>query len=506
MKRYSCAVLVMMMLVWGGVAEARVTQVELYPAGGRVFAEETCQAGTVEFALPASARPETLVIAAPAEGFQVAGVRWAREKPAEGGEVRKLRERLDQLEQQRAAQDAARKTVEARIGFWQAQLARQWETADDALTIAERFAGPLEQSYGELTAQNKALKELDEQIREVRRKIDELLSPEHGAWLVQAQVRGPRDLEVKLGWSCMVDACGYRPVYRLEALPEKGRVQFAWEAEVWQQTGQDWDGVELALASVAPGGEIAPDEVAEWIAVPLDPLVRQRTLMAPRAFNSAGKAMDMEAAVDAVAVREEQHSTYVRWLLGRQRIKAGPARRVAVRDEQWPATFSYVLRPAQDARAYLQASVELEKARQIPAGAGQFFVEGTLVGRRTVAFEGRTHELFFGPDSLVRARRQLVEKETGERGVLRGRQTWHWRWETEVENARKVPVRVLVEEARPQARDERIRVTVQAEPAVSEQTHRVLRWDRELAPGTRENLILDVRFEAPEDMTILPGR
>lgn len=46
--------------------------------------------------------------------------------------------------------------------------------------------------------------------------------------------------------------CGWRPVYRLDAHPDRNEIVFVQEAEISQSTGRDWRQVELALRSGSP--------------------------------------------------------------------------------------------------------------------------------------------------------------------------------------------------------------------------------------------------------------
>ena len=61
-------------------------------------------------------------------------------------------------------------------------------------------------------------------------------------------------------------SAGWQPMYDLRTASDARSVELAYRAEVWQQTGEDWNGVELSLSTAQPSlGAQGPDPQPIWL-------------------------------------------------------------------------------------------------------------------------------------------------------------------------------------------------------------------------------------------------
>jgi hypothetical protein len=153
-------------------------------------------------------------------------------------------------------------------------------------------------------------------------------------------------------------------------------------------------------------------------------------------------------------------------------------------------------------QAFVRASIRLPEAKEVPPGNATFMIDGAMIGKRQFSLVGKDTALFFGLDRLVTAKRTLLSKKSGEKGILTDRQTFAWDWRIDIMNSREESARVMIEEANPQPRDERIKLTLKHDPEPSEKTPSLLIWNIEVAAGQNKAILSSVRLEAPGDMNL----
>ena len=113
--------------------------------------------------------------------------------------------------------------------------------------------------------------------------------------------------------------CGWRPLYRLDARPAAREVKFSWEAEIWQSSGADWNGVEVGVATLHAPRAVSPPDLPQWIIRPQTPVPRK----AKRATEAALADMESSEAAQAPMPEQEKKGTYTLWKLGRIQMPAG---------------------------------------------------------------------------------------------------------------------------------------------------------------------------------------
>jgi uncharacterized protein (TIGR02231 family) len=199
---------------------------------------------------------------------------------------------------------------------------------------------------------------------------------------------------------------------------------------------------------------------------------------------------------------ESRQATYSLWNLGKRSLAAGPRQRIRISEESWPASFAHLIRPAQSAEAFVQARVHFSESRDIPPGQASFLIDGAILGKRSFSLAGREAMLPFGVDPLVTCEATLLSRLAGEKGFITDRQTQEWSWRYRIRNSRESTVRVRLEDAYPQVRDERIRVTAKSEPEPNEKNPQTLTWLFDLPPGGNQSILHALRLEAPREMEL----
>jgi hypothetical protein len=250
---------------------------------------------------------------------------------------------------------------------------------------------------------------------------------------------------------------------------------------------------------------LSPSDLPPWI-------IKPRTEVLYRLEKKAARAKTVEDYDEAVGAAQEapapsvpqqvRQSTYAVWQIGKKNIAAGIKQRVKLQEEAWPAEFSYLIRPGVNPRAFVRAFVRFAEGKEVPSGSATFLINGAILGKRNFALAGQEETLFFGVEPLVKAERTLLAKKSGERGILRGKQTYTWDWRIDITNGKSDMAQVIIEEPNPQPRDERITLTLKHDPEPLEKTPLSLIWNLDVAPGQKKSITSHISLEAPGDMKL----
>jgi uncharacterized protein (TIGR02231 family) len=455
--------------------------------------------GMAVILLPAQADPQTAQIELIQGVSALVDIRWERVE-GEPVAVAALRGELEkQLLHHEELQSAA-KAVDTEAKFWEAQAG----SAPGDAAQAERMAKTIHSRMGELMRSRADLarrtKESGQRIEELRKRIEQLSGDEQRQWQGTLALGGLGKDKPVVGVSYVLHGCGWTPLVRVNGLPREQRIDFTFDAEVWQSTGMIWKDVDLSLATLRPRPRIEPPHLPQWVVQPRPQYLRREKAMDAMV---AGAPMAM---AEAESVREEELSSFSVYRLGKRTLPAGERMRLAVRTERWPAAFTHLLRPSQSPEAFVQGKVVLDKAIQIPGGTASYFLDGTLLGKRPLSLAGNELEFSFGPDPLVTGESLLPGRTAASKGLFGRRQVHVWDMRIDVRNRRGHEVALVVEEALPQSRHESVVVEIKADPGFARREIDRGVWAFPLKAGEAATLGLNVRVTAPEDMDLDLGR
>ena len=503
--------LILLLFLFPAGASAVPREVVIFPNSARVTdvvrisPQATGQGSLKALAtLPAQAVPESLTTRLdPNVPLRIEDQSWRQINRQEEGKIAELQKKLQHLKMEKIAMLAAFQSLEAQLQFWQAQAKTKARTSDETVGLAALIGKNVKKDMQEKLTLEPDLERLDKIIRELQDEINRIAGQKDTLWEVTLILSGSPVRETNLTMTYTLKGCGWLSHYRLDARPRDGVIRFAWEAEIWQSSGIDWNQAETELATLQPLSAIAPPDLPPWIIRPRPGVLmtQDRQKAELRAASAAGAALSAEAQ-DESAPSETRRTTYAVWSLGKRTIPAGSRRRLNIREEVWPAEFVHVLRPSQTSQSFIRAAVNLPEGREIPAGTASFLMDGAVVGNRQFTFAGQEGNLFFGTDPLVTVRSILISRKSGEKGLITDRQTEEWGWRLDILNAGSSSVRIRLEEPLPQPRDERIKMTFQLVPEPQEKSSSKLTWLMEVPAGGKQSLFTTVRLEAPKEMNL----
>jgi len=491
---------------------ADTTRVVLYPSSAFVTENTRVRlipdAGRLKkavFTLPAAADPQTLTIAAVGNPALILADQQYRKVDPDGVAINDERSRkLAKLKEERAALTASLRSAEAQIQFWQSQTKTKSKTPQDATNLAATIARNTKKAWQEKAALEVRLEDNERKNKDLQEAMQQSDGRRRVSWEVTAWFRGPDVKEAAIGYSYVLADCGWQPLFRFNALPAENTVVVGREAEIRQNSGRDWHGIELVLADGKAIHTAAPAELTPWRIGPSGPdgkTAKAKTRSkkkSVRKTDSGENPADRPPAAPLPALTAGTHS-----------LASGVKGRIVLQEERLPAAFVYVARPRESNQAYLIASLSPPSGPPAAGGNAAFMIDGTLTGNRPFAASGREDTVLFGADPRVAvATAVLPINLTGDHAEKKNasdRKTTMWRKRIDVHNGSPAAVKLKIEEPLPLAGDDRIRVTLAFLPEPSERTPTSVFWLSDLPAGGKTIVTIDITVESPPGMKLDMG-
>lgn len=486
---------------------AKPVEVLVFPSGAIVTEQASVAVtdGTATLTLPAVADPNSLKIAAQQSSATVSGLQFESvlEPPGDYQQLQK------QVEATREKLQGVKDRLEAReraLSLWQAPLGGEFQSAAEYQKLAELVLANSEKLKLEHSTLTKESREIEKELRELERKLAEATNRQKRTWAVTVTLAGAKPSET-LRYSYRVRGATWAPVYILDARPAERSVRWDWTANLRQQTGADWQDVQLLLATAEPVFTLTPPENQPWIIREVRTYPATQSIALGKSVGAA--APQMEMIQDSFADAEEPPARRSGTLfdiydLGRQSVKAGKNYQLNIRMGSWPAEFDYLARPLQSPQAFLLAKIEFDELLPMPSGQATVLVEGVFVGKRPFSLLENKLDLSFGNDPQI-AIKVTPTREADEAGLFGSDRSQAWQWQVAITNNKNIPVNLRVEDPLPRIENKQIEL-VETLTGKQDKDEHLAKWEIELPPGGKKTLDYGYKIKYPGGMQVDLGR
>jgi len=514
--------------------EARITQVTVYEDRARVVRRtevELTPGRRVLSVTGLTAALETGSLRARidrVDGARVVGVTagWeARPTPSREEEA-ELRDRVEELERQRALLDDRMSLVGASshlIGNY-GELAREavgrhaatgeipparWGAA---LTFLGERSAEVSDEQRELAS---SIRDLDRELRARRAELERLKAPRDRRTrfvevTVQAGAAGTAELTVeytvrRTGWSPAYDVRAHGEVLELTAY-----------ATVSQGTGEDWVDVELALSTARPGQAARIPELTPLL------LSGHARVKQPVTIVSYGTERRDEQAPSEPPppqaggggaptppgrVRAEDSETAVRFVVdGAETVPADRRpHRVELMRIPLEAELSFETLPKLAPFVHRKATCRNPAEVPLLAGPLDVFRASGFVGSGSLdhVAPGQEFSVSLGTEEELGVRRIIDEKVDSKPRLLGSKRTLTHAYRIELTNRTDPPVSVTLVENIPVSQRDEIEVDLGKDTRPDDRDDDgILRWDVALEPGQKREIPFAFSISYPKDWTL----
>ncbi len=440
-----------------------------------------------------------------------------REKELEAA-VKNLKERLDQLktreELNRVHRDFMRlfaQQIKEAPEDEDERSIRAWQQALDFTLKQQKEILTTRESIGDLKAPlQKEYRRLSQALREYRKH-----HPQTQEVDVQLYFKTPGSVTLTLSY--LIPNVSWSPMY--EARLDNDTLDLRYGSEVMQQSGENWDNVNLKLSTATPLLNQAAPEPYQWsvggYSLNEGRTRSRRELPSPKAMSNM---MPAPAPVmeDAVAEQEmdrfqsqvSDHGIALEFNLpGKQSLgSSNHTRQLTMVNRQVKVDTSYKIIPRQSTQAFLEVNLTNTTGLPLLPGKMRSYVQGSFTGVQPVELIRPEQEarLSFGVDRNIKVKWLELDRKDSPVNVLNNKKQTTITYQAEVTNYKKEAAKIRVLEPRPVSQNDAIKIEwVKGEPEASQVTDEKLRiWELTAKPWEKKVIKMTYRVTYPGDMKI----
>lgn len=453
---------------------------------------------------------------------------------------RVLRDRLDAFNGQKALLMAITKASGDKMSEQTSKggiEVGQWEAAF-------RFVGSRLLEVGDSIRVNEAkIADLDKKLERLRSDLSLLAGTQQkAARSVQIDLRAARDARVTLAVDYIIPGASWNPIYDARLTAESDSLELNYNAEVRQQTGEDWNQVELVLSTAAPQMQAGPAEFQPWQLaiqepvrerelafepVKVDDALRQvagvQTTAKGEVFIRGGRAGETQYFVDGNPVNDPlggqfaQNLTLVSGVIASafntsfviQRPENIPSGEKAVRTSiaqyHLGQKTEFISRPRALEGAFRRVTITNQKEAPLMPGQVALFADANFIGYATLGalvVPEQTFDLPFGIDNSMKVERKILNYKRSQSGdKIKIDQTVS----IKLVNRGKKIRSINLEEPLPLSQDNRVKVTlgdILPKPATTDAGGKAS-WSVTVAPGDSATVAIPYRIEYPAGVNVM---
>ncbi|MDD2981757.1 MAG: DUF4139 domain-containing protein [Crocinitomicaceae bacterium] len=374
---------------------------------------------------------------------------------------------------------------------------------------------------------NKERTELNMRLTKVKTQLSELNFKENqrsNQIIILIDVESSAVAACKLSY--LVSNCGWEAAYDLSAKDLNEKINLKYKARLYNNTGNDWNNVDLVLSTADPKMSATQPILAPWY-VNVEP-VYQAPISIRGARSDASLYIDgvkseskksMNTVSDEVYENRDQDNKQgvnfkqieVNAFTTEFNIKdkfscpsdAKPYS-VDIKEVDLPSTFTHFTVPKMDNGAFIMANILNWQELELISGPSSIYLNGAFIGNSEIDTRSAsdTLSLSFGRDNKVVVLRKL-KKEMSSRKVMGSSKRETFLYETTLRNNHPYAIKINVFDQIPISKNDQIGVTqeVLSNGVVNSITGEV-KWEITLQPGESKTFDFGYSVKYPKDMHV----
>ena len=317
----------------------------------------------------------------------------------------------------------------------------------------------------------------------------------------------------------MLQNAGWTPSYDLRAKGTGGNMQLTYKAQVYQNTGIDWNDVKLTLSTANPNQSNVKPILNTWWLNYYNPYAYQyknkraeylKDDLSKSSINGTTVPKSMAEADFALTAADytvaEENMTTVEYeiKLAYNVPSDGKTHFVAVQTKEIPATYVHFSAPKMDKDAFLVAKINNWDELNLAAGSANIYFDGTFVGESFIdpSNSSDTLDLTLGRDknmvvTRVKQKDKTKEKLIGEDKVKTVT------YEITVRNTKSSSSNFNLQDQIPVSQTKDIVVAlVESTGGELEETSGIVNWKFNLKPKETKKVIITYTVKFPKDKAL----
>lgn len=324
----------------------------------------------------------------------------------------------------------------------------------------------------------------------------------------------------KLSFSYLVSGAGWTPLYDLKSDVLSNKVNLTYKAQVFQNTGVNWDNVKLTISTNNPYMNKTKPTLHPWY---IDYYAYSQPAYgaygyatpAPTTVDSYSKqsSKDMEDQLNLnTAMTSAQFVTMVNQVISAEfRIDLpytiesnNEAHMVLIKNQDLGASFKYYSVPKLDPSVYLVAQIsKLDELQLVPAKANIFF-DGTYMGETYIDPTNMedTLNLSLGKDPNIIIKRTLLKKESKEK-IIGAQKERINSFEIEVKNLKSTSIELIIQDQIPITTNAEIEIeSLENSRAKLDATTGIMEWEIDLKTKESKKIGFSYKVKYNKDKNV----
>lgn len=408
-------------------------------------------------------------------------------------------------------------------------------TVEEIEKAANFYRKRMEKINKELTDINNEVNQLNKKRWMLQSKLDVLNfkeSTRSNQIIIIVDSKSAQTVDLKIEY--FVSGCGWEPNYNLRAEDLSGKITMEYKAKVFNDTGNDWENVEMILSTGNPNLSATFPELSPWYLnyqnyIQTKGKIAQNKDRGKKNYYIPENNMNWDMVVQSNEdkVREIQQEVQMNapyydnlpkgrgernLYLGKKQDKNNVVYRtievshlstefaieesysipsdrnpylVDIKEHQLDGTFEYVAVPKMEKDAFLLAQIPGWESLDLIPGPTRVYFDGTYVGESWIDTRNveDTLGLSFGRDSKIIVSRELLSEYSNKKVVGNNRKD-SYTYEITVKNTRNNAIEVDLHDQIPISKDSEISVSVdEISDAQQEDETGILTWKVKLGPN-----------------------
>lgn len=353
---------------------------------------------------------------------------------------------------------------------------------------------------------------------------------------IEVTQAGPQEFEL----SYVVAGPSWSPRYDVRADTVAKKLTVAYQAQVRQRTGEDWQGVSLRLSTAQPGVAGREPELTPWALYKAEPVVPTGAVLMDEGGLAAAKPQSATAMRRGLAKQEEQKAglnfvsppapAAAAMEISSATVQAGATAalfqvpraydipsdpksvKVALTEQTFFASFRHSCVPKLSPNVYLKAQAVNASDYPFLPGPTAVFLDGAYVAAASMDLvpAGQEFVTFLGVDQAVKVERRVLARREEVTGVF-GKKTHRTVHDQlfKVTNGKRADIDLTVGDQLPLSNHDAIKVVLE-EPRYEKDTdalklneQKFLEWRLRLGAGDKLDLPFRFAVERPEDVIVV---
>lgn len=356
----------------------------------------------------------------------------------------------------------------------------------------------------EKEALNKQKNILQKEMNETRKQLQRV----SGEVLVKVVAENATNATFSLSY--IVQNASWTSAYDAKVDDLNKPVNLTHKANITQNTGEDWENINLVLATGNPSASAQVPYMGTWF-VNVNNVTNQSNastrLRNANSFFVGKEKANADAEFVPQAAQLTQNLTQQEFTIQRkQNLKSSTTPiTVVLRELELPAKYEYHAKPRLDPDAFLVAKVYNWGKYDLLDGELSLFNNNTFVGKAFLSTDvpQDTLQLSLGRDKgIVLSRQRVYTKQ--EKSFFGNDRIDHYVWRIELRNNKKLPVSIVLRDQVPVSQSEAIKVTVKSVGSGDfDEKSGIIKWRVALNPGAQQAYEVAYEVKYPKEQRVM---